>query len=440
MEFVKKGLKPIIVLGLQIAAYILIAMSYSSENESMALLGDIFFLAAILIGSPYDDLVSYTLLIPFTSLMPASFFRLNICIVISILKLFFIGGKIKPIFIVSAFYMILSYVFLNAGYTYMTLLCLMVYCLAAVYILDFNRIDFKMLAMMLMISLTGALLLIITSSSDLSMYVEAQNEQVKLGEEVRDLGGAMGVSLYTCTGFACAFMLQRCERGAISIIASLAMIFFFGAGLFALSRTFFVSLAVSVVIGLLFGSFNLNGLKGNKIWPVLLMVIIIVGVLYYIINTYGDDIMVMFDKLDTLLEGGAGSRSKIWPSVIVYLLTHPITFLIGEGTNIYPSMESAKGYAFYGFGAHNLYLDILMSFGIIGFYLLCLLINTEVKKLKKLGYKNNKEKRIVVFPLALFFFCQMAQGSFRDTPSYIYPIVIIMISYGLLLRKQQKIK
>ena len=431
-------MKSKIILILQLLAFILIGYSFKVENENYALMGDLFFLGAILLGSTYDDLVTYTLIIPFTGLMPVGFFRLNICVLISVLKLFISGGKINGLLIVSSVYMLLSYIMLNAGSTYMTLLCLMLYCLAAVYILDFSKINYR--HFMLLISLIGAITLIITSSSDLTMYVEAQNEQFKLGEEVRDLGGAMGVSLYTSIGFACAFMLQKSEKGVLSIFAALAMLFFLGVGLFALSRTFFSSLAISVILGLAFGSFGILKMAKRERWLLVTAIAIVSIVLYYIFKMVGDDLIAMSDKLEVLFEGGGGSRSRIWLSVINYLFSHPFTFLFGSGTNIYPTMDSARGYAFYGYGAHNLYLDVLMSFGLIGFLLLSLLLKNEVIKLKRISIVDKAHKGIVVFPLSMYFACQLAQGSFRDTTSYIYPIVIVMICYGLAYSRKIEFK
>lgn len=434
-------MKDKIVLILQILAFVLIGYSFKAENESYALIGDMFFLGAILLGSKYDDIVAYAIIIPFTGLMPVGFFRLNICVIISILKLFLGGGKMTGALLLSSFYMFLSFIILNADTTFATLLCLMLYCIAVVFELDFSRVNYRRLAIMLLISLLGALTLIITSSSDLTMYVDAQNEQFKLGEEVRDLGGAMGISLYTCTGFACAFMLQRVEKGLVSILSALAMLFFIGVGLFALSRTFFTSLIISVILGVVFGSFDLFRMSKQEKWSLILVLGIVVCIIYYVIQNFGEDISTMFTKLESLYDvGGKTSRVGIWLSVLGYLITHPLTLIFGSGTNVYPTIESAKGYAFYGYGAHNLYLDTVMSFGVIGFIILVVLLKNLVRSIKTTNVYRKYYKGLVVFPLSMYFSCQLAQGSFRDTTSYIYPIVIIMVCYGLSYSRNAEIK
>lgn len=432
------NLRSAIILVLQCLAYVFLWRSYSLESESLAFVGDLFFMTAILIGSPYDDIISYTFIIPFTGLMPVSFFRLIYCLLLSTAKLFFIKGRVQPLLYITIVYMTINYGLFNIGTQYATILGFMIYCIVLIYKVDYSKINYLKLALMLLISTIFILILIVTSSSDLELYAESTNAQFKLGEESREIGGAMGVSLYTCTGLACAYVLQRTGNRLVSLFATVSMLFFLVMALFALSRTFFLSLAVAVVLGFVFDGFNIGKTSFAQKIMILILVIVFCSGGYIIYKTFGSELLSMFDKLEDLMESGPGKRRKIWTSVISYLFTHPLDLFFGAGTNMYSEMTRAKGYDFYGFGAHNIFLDAIMSFGLLGLFFLWQLIVFEIDKLKKFLAPLKVKVGMVIFPLSLFFACQLAQGSFRDTQTYLYPLAIILISYGLLPQKQER--
>lgn len=429
---IKTSRRELIAILLQIASFVLLARSYYLSSNTGVMLGDVLFLFAILIGKPETDIITYTTLIPLTGLMPEGFFRVNICLFISIAKLFVAGKKNRTdMMLISLIYMSLSYIYFNAGSSYVTLLFFMLFCIVYAYRVDYNRINYHLLTLMAVLSSLGILVLILISSSSLDVYMEATNEQFKMGEENRELGGAMAVSLYTCMGTAAAFVLMKTHQGILRYGAIASLLFFLLMGLFALSRTFFTSLGLALIISIpRMKSAGANSI-GKRIYPIIAITIAFVIGGYYIYNMLGDGMLQMVDKLDSIFHGGTGSRSKIWMSSINYLLTHPIDLLVGQGMYTYSTVLSNKEYAFWGYGCHNLYLDALMSFGVLGFMIFFTLLKNAYERINNLPNATIlPSKGFYLFPLVIFFACNLAQGSFRDTSTYILPLAIVLITYG----------
>ena len=421
-----------IVILLLVGSFFYLANSYYLSSNSGIMMGDMLFLLAIIAGRPETDIITYTTLIPLTGLMPEGFFRVTICLLISILKLIIEGKNNRSdIMLWSVTYMSLSYIFFNAGSSYITLLSFMLFCVVFAYKVDYQRINYPLLTVMAVLSSVGILTLILSSSSSLDMYMEATNDQFKMGEENIEIGGAMAVSLYTCMGTAAAFVLMKTHRGILRYVGIASMLFFLVMGLFALSRTFFTSLAIALLLSVPRMKSSTGVSLGRRIFAIMAIAIAFVAGGYYIYITIGEGLLSMVDKLDSMFEGGPGSRSKIWLSSVVYLLTHPIDLVFGQGVYTYSTSLANKNYAFWGFGCHNLYLDALMSFGIIGFLIFCSLIKNAYRKIKQIP--NNAQlpsKGFYYFPLLLFVACNLAQGSFRDTSTYILPLAIVLITYG----------
>ena len=239
-------------LLLLLGSVLLISMGHSASNSSYILCGDILFLIAILIGKPEDDIVSYAFIVPFTGIMPIGAFRIFYCIWISIIKLVRIPyTKYNIIILFATIYFGFNFIFfdflLGGSNSLLTLYSFMLYIIIFMVKSRVISVDVKKLALSLGLSCFLILRLILLTSEGLDVYVESSNNQVKLGEDARDIGGAMGVSLYTCVGFSIALIFSFIKKGIGKVIAVLAMFFF----------RVFSSLCIIKNIFLFFGASNL---------------------------------------------------------------------------------------------------------------------------------------------------------------------------------------
>ena len=422
-------------------------MGHSSSNKSFILYGDILFLIAILIGKPKDDIISYAFIIPFTGIMPVGAFRIFYCLWISIVKLARIPYyKNSNVLSFAVVYFALNFIvfdlIIGGNDSIVTLYSFMLYIILFMAKSRVIPIDVEKLAFFIGLSCILILRLILVTSEGLDIYVDSSNEQIKLGEDARDIGGAMGVSLYTCVGFSVALIFSFIKKGIEKIVAVAAMFFFVLLALYALSRTFFSSIALAVLCSFLVAIFRGDS-RGIIYYAKIFTPIFLLSILAIpIIGIYfSSDIAIMTEKLVGLFDGGPGSRTKIWLSVFEYLAVDPITLLFGAGTNRYSVMEGTINYAFHGYGAHCLYFDVLLSFGIIGFLVLSVLLKILYRSVRLYSCHQNISCQqvmplpIQILPLLIYVFSQFAQGSFRDTPSYIYPVVLLIITFGLLNKR-----
>ncbi len=432
---------------LRFCAFFLLCLSYAQSNKVWAILADCLIYVVILCSPAEEDFITYAFLLPLTGLMPTSIFRLYFCHIISIAKIFLKHRSVTVLGFLGICYMSFQFLLfdflLGQTRSILTLLMFMIYIFILVDVKLIEKVDYKRLANMTNLSCMLILFFILISSSSLDAYIHSSNIQFKLGEEVRELGGAMGVSLYTTVGVAIAFVLMLTSKGVGRLLSVASLFYYVLFALFALSRTFFLAFAVAVMLSVWFQLPKINKIKPKTfIW---LSVVVIVALLAAILGgvLYAADIGAMVEKLFTLMKGInlQSSRFKIWHSIAVFWSDHPQHLLFGLGTNSYMRIPLTEQYAFYGYGAHNLLLDTILSFGIVGFVLLLFLMKKEISTLKKNASIQNKtvfvEKGIFCFPIVLYWTSQMAQGSFRDLQSYVYPVLIFAVVYGMMRIKNK---
>lgn len=428
----------ILITFLQFTALLLLALSYLQQNNTLVLIADALVYVIVLTSSPTEDFITYCFFMPFSGLMPSGIFRLYICVFISIFKLMSSSGKMSSWCLLGILYMMSNFIILDffiGGFS--SLLTLMSFMCYIFVIADQHipsQINCERLARMSIASSALLLLTMLQASPSLAFFVDSSNIYNKFGETTRDIGGAMGVSLYASVGVAVASVMAVYSRGIRKLIYCFSVAFFSYFALMALSRTFFIALAIAVVV-LFLSNLRVDiRIKGAILWKLPVFFFFAVMIINFVLSSH--NVLTMFDKLEKIMENISthSGRFSIWESIFSFLLIHPLTLLFGGGTNSYMWTDASRDYSFNGFGAHNLYLDILMSFGIIGCFFLIRLIIQCIKD----AQKNDLTRKAVVsngvlrFPLAMYFGSQMAQGSFRDLETYIFPLMICIVTYGLM--------
>ena len=75
--------------------------------------------------------------------------------------------------------------------------------------------------------------------------------------------------------------------------------------------------------------------------------------------------------------------------------------------------------------AHNIYLDALMSWGIIGFSCLLIIILYMVRN--NFVIKQVKKNVFLLLPASIYFVATLTEGSFNYANTYIY--ILFVLSY-----------
>lgn len=180
------------------------------------------------------------------------------------------------------------------------------------------------------------------------------------------VGGAMAIPLYAALIISCSitFLLLSdnksfCQK--IIPIASSCIALIIGA--MTISRSFYLCLIVSLLLFLLLKD-NRRGMA--KFWTISTMTLILI-VIFSTETTIVDKVFISLqNRMDAGVDEGTGGRTDIWISCVNYLIKHPLRMIFGCGASNYPQLGTIKGELFSA-GSHSLFLDLLMSWGIIGF-------------------------------------------------------------------------
>ena len=386
---------------------------------------------SIIFGKPKDDFLFYVMVCPVLSLAPSPIFRTFICLFISIFKILILKGiSLRKITLISIIYISLNIYTIDyviSGYTsFLTLLTFFMYILIVMNKKVVEEINVKFLAWGIITSCAMMLFVIYQSSSgSLAEYAYSQNLQYRMGEEVRGLGGSMGMTLYGGMTIGCiVYLIEKGSKTSFEkIILAYLGVWTVFIEIFAVSRTFFITMCFIVVL-----TFLTIRKKNRKFGTLIFSGLTFVILGYFVFNKYSAYLLPMIEKLNVYMSSASSSsRVDIWLSALKYIFTDPFVFLFGNGAQSYMTLNKNINYSFWGYGAHNLFLDVLLAWGWIGFSLVVTIVfHTFFNR------RNNFSVRyatlIDLIPLLSWIFLMMAQGSLRENTSYMYMIAVLIIA------------
>ena len=127
-------------------------------------------------------------------------------------------------------------------------------------------------------------------------------------------------------------------------------------------------------------------------------------------------------------------RTDIWLSCLDYLKNHFRALLVGNGALNYHNVGGAD-YAFYQVSVHNLYLDNLLAFGVIGTVLLVRIYSFFYQKCRRMTFK--KTDLIAWMPFLTLSVYYITSGSFRYFKTWMYYIIVI---YFIFATKKEEVE
>lgn len=385
----------------------------------------------IFTGDSFDDLISYIFLIPTKA--PISIDGKSVFFIflgISVYKLL-LRGKIKLnkgsiLYIELASILVFIELINDFGKSsfgnYISLVFYLIYLLIFINCFQFDRYRNKAAIIALFITTWITLLFAIwASGGNILVFMNEDQGNVRFGEDVRGLGGAMGIPLY-CLAVICISIYQisyTTARLSMKVIHLLSILFAVIIGLITVSRVFILGLLVIICF-----LFLLRFKKGKSsiASPIIILAVMLIIVIF---NLDFFNRTIAKYAMRFIANSEEDSRMSIYRGVISFLKTNPIALIMGSGAYNYVKIGKERNFEF-AMMAHNLYLDMIMSWGLIGSTILISQIRVIGKRNARVGKVFNLPSSLLVVVLMV---CYMTGGSFNYYNIYIYILVLFPIVY-----------
>lgn len=411
------------ILDVIIILIFIVLGSYAINGRLMAMqpLAVIFLLVFLLGGNYKDNFGLLVMLIPFNNtLILAGISIRGIFYFIAAIKIIAFTKKKAVGILLCSMYILLGIEVINDFYyadvfsifnNVSAILYFSVFILYKIY----SEIDIYKLCNKFIISCLIALTYSLIAGGGIQAYNNTI-DYYRFGQEATSLGGAMGIPIYT--GLIIAIALERIFKQYGNQWINIVLISFcLLLGIMTVSRNFLLILGVIILFVVIE---NLQ-LKTLKVLGIQLLGIVAIFILYF---KFQDLILNLILKFTVRIGGGESARLEIYKECINYLFSNIKALLIGEGSIGYTVIGQQNGYRFSAM-AHNIYLDALMSWGIIGFSCLLIIILYMVRN--NFVIKQVKKNVFLLLPASIYFVATLTEGSFNYANTYIY--ILFVLSY-----------
>ena len=410
---------------------ILFCLTLTGGHWLYSVFGCVLMLGIILTQDFESDFYCFVTLIPFADgvvIYNTSF--LSILIFISILKAVFINRKnlvsrTNLLFLTLMGLIILTEIAFDLTFigftTFLKILSYLLYYVVYCMLGKTKEISRNKLTVCFIGSLMIALLATLFLSGGMTALLSA-NAENRFGEQVRELGGAMGIPVYCLLIISMLLYYIYHDQKIKHKIFYLFVILIVGIlGFFTLSKLYLFGLGV---IGLFF-IISLFNKKYRKLSFFFLGAIFVCALLVLIIypEFYFEKVYIMIERL---LANFTTGRDDIYISCFEFLKEHPLTLLFGLGARNYIEVGVIGDYAFQKM-AHNLLLDGIMAWGILGVSAFIFITALFIKK----GIRQNQVKVNLwkVLPFVIWFCCRMTAGTFYYFLEYMYILAVTQFCF-----------
>ena len=396
-----------------------------------ALFGCILLLGLVLTQSFEDDFYCYITLIPFSDgVIIYKYNFLPLFLFLSILKAIVVNrrsliSRMNLLILTLLGLILLTEITYDLQFSgigiFVTIVSYLVYYSVYCMYANTEKLSRKKLAFYLISSFCIALIATFILSGGLQALLTASADN-RFGELVRELGGAMGIPVYCLLTISILMYYVYHEKKILHIVLLLVLIVSVGIlGFFTLSKLYLFGLGV-IGIFLIISLFNKVYRKKSLIFLGCL-VICAIAILFVYPELYYDKIYTMIVRL---LSNFTTGRDKIYLSCLQYLMENPLVLIFGLGASNYVEVGVSGGYAF-EMMAHNILLDGLMSWGILG---LSAFIFITVIFVRKSFFKHQAKLNLWgVLPFIVWFCCRMTAGTFNYFIEYVYILIVTQFCF-----------
>lgn len=297
-----------------------------------------------------------------------------------------------------------------------------------VYILKFkaDKIDFEKLFLYFLIAQWAVCIINILAEyrifgqslvSDMYGVFTEELGHFAFGKAYPTVAGGNGIAFNNSFAIGlCILMFYQTKRFSMRIFYIASIVFLGYCGIFVIARGFYVEIALFVVLLLIS---NMN--KPGKMMFSLIMLAIFAYVFYKYLYS---DLASSFDRVLDRFEAGNQNREDLIEQTKILLRQDVSVLLFGAGS-YYPDI--------YGFTAHNIYWDSIISLGVVGGMAYWIIIVRNI---------ISCVKKHVVFavkpfiPMIMLFVYKTISGSVRDVGFYYY--IAMSVIFAIYITRGQK--
>ena len=261
---------------------------------------------------------------------------------------------------------------------------------------------------------------------------------IRFGQEYgTEVGGAMAIPIYSLLiiSFTITMILTRKYKNAIQLVFGvvLSVVSLF-LGLLTVSRSFFAGLFLTIILLVLLYKVNTR----SQLLKKTLIIVLLIGVTFAAMRAMPEIFNKIIFNLNSRISTdstGTGSRSIIYADCIQYLFNHPIVLIFGKGSNGYQAFGHQNNYLFSA-GCHNYFLDIIMSFGLLGFVVLLILVfsNYYPKEL----VSSMKKCPISIIPFAVLVLFAITAFRTNSLKPHLYFFMTIMYIWSFNQKGEER--
>lgn len=292
---------------------------------------------------------------------------------------------------------------------------------------DWRQVDFQR-ATLAFIICTALVLLgsIAAGGGDLAAYVEAHDNLTRLGEDARVLGGSGGIPIFVLISTALLLtpVVRGDRRGLIWRIPVSGI--FLVVGMLTISRVLIVGGAAVGITVLL-----LSIARGN-VRIVGALAIVGSGLFWLFTSGPLNPVMSRFTARNEQA-GLLSGRDEIYTDAVEYLSRDFSWLLFGKGAQGYV-LNGVDAGSFLAYSAHNLVLDALLAWGVVGAGAFGAVIVMGAKRLlSTLVMRLDGPSLITAVAVAAAF---AAGGSLWDFSTYVF--LLAAVGLGLTAGRAQR--
>ncbi|OPZ85769.1 MAG: hypothetical protein BWY74_03821 [Firmicutes bacterium ADurb.Bin419] len=228
------------------------------------------------------------------------------------------------------------------------------------------------------------------------------------GKAYPSIAGGNGIALDTVIGIALCIILLMEKKTSHKVFYLVSIAFFAYCGMLCVARAFYIEIIVLVIL-IILSQFR----RPLRLFGLLF---IIGAIAFILINGFSDYFKPLIQAVEIRFNQGNESRVYLINAAQRVLETEPLVLLFGAGT-YYPDI--------FGFTAHNIFYDILVSLGVLGTLIYSIAF---IKCIVKVIWRSGKFNLLFSAPLLMFLTYKLISGSTRDVPFY-YMMALILIFY-----------
>lgn len=415
-------------------ALLLMVVAILAGASNFAPMGDLLSFGAVavslillIVGDPLQNLYLLIALIPFyTSLSVGHMSFYGIFPFIASVKILQENKPFGLGFLLCCYVVIVLFLHDRTETSLMNIFNLgsfLFYVSVAAYMLDLKKYDYRYsLGILLMAVIISQISIYIVQGGNIDAFFEERD--LRLGEgdvekgQKNRLGGAMGFPIYSMLVISslCVYLKNFSVNTWMKIMSVLIILMEFFVTFFTISKVYLLGLSSFAVVTLIY---DVRFFSFKRTFVVMLSLVLVAVLFLFVLGDTTQFFISNYERRLFSIEITSG-RSYIYDDVILYLSQNISSLLFGEGRWGYTNIGLDYNYAF-KMSAHNIVLDGIMIYGLLGMAVIAGMYCTFLKK-----YHIRKIDVFDMSPLICWLMMNMTASTFIVEKNYIMVVVLLL--------------